>query len=173
LILVESRYVAPYFLLLCGPLFLATDAFRAANPALARAAAFALPIIILPMLGWGISDERQAGVDQDNLNVATAVERSGIVPGDKIAFVGDAISAYWAKLDGVKIIAEIPSHYWKGQYRPVSRMYWESPEGERAAILGEFENLGARAVLAWRPATGVPSGWREIGGTGLCMRRLN
>jgi hypothetical protein len=174
LILVEPRYVAGYFLLFWPPLFLATGAFIPSNARLARAAAFALAIMVLPMLRQGVFEERQLTSEQDNTNAAIAIQQSGIRPGDKIAYIGDAIRAFWAKLDRVFIVAEAPSHYWSanGEYRPVATSFWQSPEFEQAAISDALKKTDARAIVALKPSTGVPRGWQQVGGTRLCVKFL-
>ena len=174
LILVEPRYVAGYFLLFWPPLFLATGAFIPSNARLARGAPFALAIMVLPMLRQGVFEERQLTSEHDNTNAAIAIQQSGIRPGDKLAYIGDAIRAFWAKLDRLVIVAEAPSHYWSpnGEYRPVATSFWQSPEFEQAATSEALKKTDARAIVALKPSTGVPRGWQQVGGTRLCVKFL-
>ena len=44
--------------------------------------------------------------------LAIAIQQSSIRPGDKVAYCGDGMSAFWAALDRVSIVAEVPIHYW-------------------------------------------------------------
>jgi hypothetical protein len=173
LVRIEPRYVAGYIILLFAPLFLATGAFSGNSAQIARAAAITLFITVLPALGRGVLQERQWVWGQDNVNLATAAQRAGLQPGDKIAFIGDANEASWAKLDKVSIVAEAPAHYWlTGDERvPVPKPFWLSSESEQAAILDIFKKLGVKAAVASTPSTGVPNGWQQLGNT-LCIRFL-
>lgn len=131
-------------------------------------------IVVLPMLRRGVFEERQVTSEQDNINAAIAVQQSGIRPGDKIAYIGDGIRAFWAKLDKVYIVAEAPSHYWSanGDYRPVASSFWQSPESEQAAICDALRKTDAAAILALKPSTRVPEGWQQVGGSRLCVKFL-
>lgn len=169
-ILVDPRFVAGYLLLLWAPLLLATGAFTASSARLARAAAFTLAIMVLPTLRRGVMVERQLDSQQDNFNTALAVQRSGIYPSDKVAYIGDGIQAGWAKLDRVFFVAEAPSHYWTadGKYRPVGSPFWQSSKTQQAAIYDALRRTGAKAILASPPSTqDIPSGWQKVSGTNL------
>jgi hypothetical protein len=172
-IFLQPRYVAGYFLLFWSLLFLATGAFTTNTTRFARAAAFALVIMVLPMLRRGLIEERQLNSQQDNLNTAIAVQESGIRPGDKIAYIGDGLDAHWAKLDKLAIVAEVPSYYLTidQDFEPVASPFWQSPEYEQAAIYDALRKTGARAILASTPSTGVPSGWQQVG-PHLCAKFL-
>ncbi len=173
-ILVDPRFVAGFLFLLWPPLFLATGAFTSNTNRVARAAAFSLAIMVLPMLRRGLIEERHQDTEQNNINTAIAVQQSGVNPGDKVAYIGDAIEAVWAKLDQVSIVVEAPSHYWSadGHFRAVEKPFWQSLESEQAAIYDALGKTDIKAILATTPSTGVPGGWQQVGHTNLCVKFL-
>src|SRR5205807_1458099 len=61
-------------------------------------------ILLLAKAGFGLRGDNRIGAD--NVRFADALRSAGITSGNKVAVVGDAARAFWAKSDGLKIIAE-------------------------------------------------------------------
>jgi len=99
--------------------------------------------------------------------VADQLLEMGLRPGDKVAHVGQALKSwsYWARLAGVRIIAEL---------RP-DDSFWLADDATRARVMEAFASTGARAVIARRRATDerpfrlpvdFAPGWQPVGKTG-------
>lgn len=96
--------------------------------------------------------------DNAPYQVATALARLGIQPGDRVAIIGEDYSnEYWARLARVKIIAQIfyaDTFLWKDQ-------------GVQAEVLGTIRATGARAVVMasknFSPSPNSQTGWKQAG----------
>jgi hypothetical protein len=95
--------------------------------------------------------------------VAERLRTMGIEPGDHVALIGDGFdAAYWARLEKVRIVAEVPNL----ETGDSTDAYWNSsPETERA-VLNVLKSTGAKAVIADTPPSVLPLGWVQIGNTG-------
>ena len=90
--------------------------------------------------------------------IAEGLRELGVRPGESIGFVGYAFGAHFARLAGVKIVAQL-----HGRDAP---RFWEAPGSTRQAVLEAFAEAGARAVIAERvPPHASQNGWRKIGDT--------
>jgi hypothetical protein len=93
------------------------------------------------------------------LPAARALADLGIVPGDPVAFIGYSYYAYWARLAGVRIVAEVPA----GE----ADRFWEADEAGRARIISTLFSAGPRAiVLVGHHRHPPPYGWDRLGETG-------
>ena len=99
--------------------------------------------------------------------IADELHEMGLRPGDKVAHVGQALKSwsYWARLAGVKIVAEV---------RPATS-FWVADDAIRAKVMDAFTKAGARAVVTRKLESndrpfGLPvdfaPGWEPIGRTG-------
>jgi hypothetical protein len=81
----------------------------------------------------------------------------GLRPGDKIAFIGSSINAYWAHLAGVRIVAEVPLLYGRTE-RPLNnalindtrqiQAFWEAGPESKDKVLRAFRDAGAVMAVA-------------------------
>ena len=143
---------------------------------LARITAFCVCVYFVG-IGIGLGLGRQifrpngpASTDQQAL-IAAEVRSLGLKRGDRIAYVGFGINAYWALLDGVKITAEIPvvysrdgrlNNYMSGDYVYVNE-FWNSSASTKGEIFSRLKNDGVRAVVANTiPAGTNMSGWIKL-----------
>jgi hypothetical protein len=88
--------------------------------------------------------------------IAEHLLHAGLRAGDKIAYIGPAVDADWARLARVKIVAEIPLIYERVQ-RPMNNTlrpntqdtvgFWTTTPERRAAILDGFRRAGARLLV--------------------------
>lgn len=90
--------------------------------------------------------------------VAEGLREKGLVPSDKVAFIGDSFRAFWAHLLGLRVVAEIR--------KDKVESFWEADSTLKGQVLNAFARTGAKAVVAEKPPTGVDlSGWQEIRNT--------
>jgi hypothetical protein len=94
-------------------------------------------------------------------NLARALAGRGLRAGDGVAFIGFTYDAYWARLGGYRIVAEVP----QGE----AERFWTAGGSVRAEVLAAMGRAGARAVVALHPA---PPGWESVPGTGYAFRML-
>ncbi len=89
----------------------------------------------------------------------------GLEPGTRVAFIGYSYSAYWARLARLRIIAEV---------RPEEiAQFWSASAGVRDEVLAAFAAAGAEAVVSEPARVDVAAeGWEPIAGTGYLVKRL-
>jgi hypothetical protein len=77
--------------------------------------------------------------------------------------IGDGFYESWARLEKVKIIAELPH-----ELVPVdsAAAFWNSGAEEQQKVLILLKSTGAKAVVAATPPAVLPIGWVHIAGTG-------
>jgi hypothetical protein len=96
--------------------------------------------------------------------VAQGLSRLGIRPGDEISVLGRSLDCYYARLAGVRIVAQI----------------WEDPDqilGLSAPkvhqVLTELKQIGVKALLSRdKPGFVNDEGWRAIPRTDVYVRLL-
>ena len=91
------------------------------------------------------------------LIVAEALRQSGLRPGDSVAIIGDPYRAYWARLDRLTIVAEVPHR--------VSNRFWQADNGKRHYIFQGFRLAGAKVVLANQAPDDPGPDWQRIEST--------
>jgi hypothetical protein len=81
---------------------------------------------------------------------------TGIEPGDKVAFVGNAIgNHYWAHLGRLSIVSEVG--------REGTEAYWSGSSDVKSKVRSLFVASGARAVVARSvPSQSLAEGWRQV-----------
>jgi hypothetical protein len=169
LVHVEARFLSAFSVITLLCLF---ASFRPKpSPAAARVlggVALALAVVLLgllsrelgaPLLGGA---EALAGVEKSGApperEAARGLRKHGLAPGDEVAVIGRCWDAYWARLAGLKIIAEVPDWEVKG--------FFQTDEATRANLLRRFHALGARAVIFHdRLGAFAFPGWVPLGNT--------
>lgn len=159
LIRVEARFIGAFVALAWLAVFAALTASPFADHKRAReailvaaalglilpsVAALALDVARNPKLGGGVHPQWE---------IAQALHQAGIKPGDRIAVIGWGLGAYWARLAGVTIVAEIcaerPSPPWLCAGGPDGiREFWALPPAGRQRVYDAFRKAGATAVVA-------------------------
>jgi len=94
--------------------------------------------------------------------VAADLRGHGIRPGDRVAFVGRAVSAYWARLGRLRIVADIP--------KTDQDRFWALPSSGRERVFEAFARAGCVAVFVRRKP--VPRSWVPLGDSSICVRML-
>jgi hypothetical protein len=91
--------------------------------------------------------------------VAEELQKAGVQPGDKVAIIGDAFAAFWARLARVQIVAEMFS--WQ------ANPFWLGDAEAQARVIKAFASSGAKAIVAESvPDYASLTGWQRLGSTG-------
>jgi hypothetical protein len=161
LVLVEQRYVSPFVLMLL--LWVLTSMRFSVNQAEALRKRTA-PVVVLALvlaIAWPVARDLRdtlANRPYEPREVAVGLHEMGIPPGAWVGTIGTGLSAYWAHLAGVKIIAEVPE---KDQ---TSFLAADSARKEEA--LRKFSELGANAVVMKNSSAEQSNdGWQKVGQT--------
>ena len=107
-----------------------------------------------------------------NAMIAEHMKEVGLRPGDRIAWIGEAINGEWVRLDGARIVAEIPVRYdhqedllfrWNITNQRDIKAFWNAPPAEKARIFDLFRKEGVRFVMVDRiPEEFQKDGWRRV-----------
>ena len=152
----ETRYVAAFL----GVLYLASLAPWMTLPdERPRMTALALTLIFLGPVVYhtGLRAVQLAMLRGDDPHwvVAKAMHARGLTAGARIAVIGDGQTAYWARLAGHRVIAEIRP--------PQTEVFWSCGDEERNEVLQVFASTGAAAVVALEVPPWAPlDGWAEV-----------
>jgi hypothetical protein len=103
--------------------------------------------------------------------MANYMRNHGLRPGGKVAVIGDGMYTYWAHLDRLQVVAEIPSNIRHYQDHPAVDFWASGPEQQRE-WLRILAQTGAEVVVAdpqglvrgFEPSV-VPAPWKKIEGT--------
>ncbi len=169
MVLFNFRYVAAYLVLIClGAVALILQPLPSSvRTKTLFAAALLLAVVCgVRLLGSFGASSRQIGRDNATSSMAAAegLVRLGIQPGDEIAVLGHSLDCYYARLAGVRIVAQI----------------WEIPEeiaGLNAAqvsqVLSQLKQAGVKALVSRsHPGFVNDDGWIGIPRTDIYVRRL-
>jgi hypothetical protein len=97
--------------------------------------------------------------------VAIELQKRGIREGDNVGFIGSSLWAYWAHLDRVRIVAEIPDE-------DVDAFY-QADAGTQESVRRAFAGTGAKALVADRfPSSSDSMHWQALGRTGYWISTL-
>ena len=147
-VVTQTRFIAASVVILA---VLAFDAFRRAaapppTPILVAVAAAASILFAWKgrhvihqslMVVREVSGNR---IPNRHLAIATALSKAGLERGAKVGVVGGALQGYWARLAGVRIVAEVPS--------TAAEKYWAASDSVRSAVEGAFWRSGVRVIVA-------------------------
>jgi hypothetical protein len=191
LIRVEDRFVGAFVALTWLGLFAAlpgpssADLRRACEAiAVAAAVGLMLPAMTFSVIGL-IRHPRPGGAAHPQWRIARDLQRAGVRPGDRIAVVGWSLGAYWARLAGVTIVAEIcaerpaPPYLCQGGPDGI-REFWAAPPEVKQQVYEAFRKAGAKAVVATSlrgtqlvAADAVPTtGWTALSSAGYYVHML-
>lgn len=201
IVLVESRYIAPYPVVIGLTAFASVgvpgsarslklvnrtvllavllSALSAARPAAGELLSFAKSLHKNEMLGqsgpWYVMSEA----------VSNALRAQGVARGDKVAYIGESGDFYWARLVGVQINAEIwqddttaviyslvPNGRFLG-VEPSVDIYWRSPPETKEKIDRILREAGSKAIVTDAfPAGDAAQGWDKIPNTSYYIHLL-
>ncbi|MHC4321878.1 MAG: hypothetical protein ACYST3_06335 [Planctomycetota bacterium] len=90
--------------------------------------------------------------------IADALYQTGIVPGDRVASIGNSHAHFWARLARVRIVAEMP--------HSSADDFWNADNLITSKVFETFRQTGAKAVVTnLVPDNISPPGWRQLAGT--------
>ncbi len=165
LVLVQSRYVAPFSLLLFAGLVppWATDALsRRLRTGLAVGAVAALPGVAYQVR---VDSSYWHGSARTRANVVAALAARGVGPGSRIGFIGEAYDALWARTARLRFVSLVPL--------AEAQRFWELDAAGRAAVLLHMQRQGAQAIVADSPVAGVNiDGWERLPSAGVPRSEL-
>lgn len=168
-VLVEGRYVAPFILLLWVAAF--SCLFGSALQ-LPRRSALALVFALLSITGLRAAKTAVPGLftvfaspQNIDFEVAEGLRKLGIQPGDKVAGLSRVAEDQWARLAGVKIVAEIPLGN--------ETAFWTAPADRQRSVLETIAATGAKAIVTKdSSASPINAGWTRLGESGYYALRL-
>jgi hypothetical protein len=91
-------------------------------------------------------------------DVVEGLRGMGLHANEKVAVVGEGLTAYWARLGRFKIVAEISD--------PSGKAFWGAPPEMKERAYECVRRTNARAIIVWNPPElALTESWRRIGGT--------
>jgi hypothetical protein len=160
LVLVQSRYVAPFALLLFAGLVppWAADALsRRLRVGFAVGAVAGIPLIAYQAR---VDGSYWHGSAHARAEVVAALAARGVGPGSRIGFIGEAYDALWARPARLRFVSLVPV--------AEAPHFWELDPDGRAAVLMHMRQHGAQAIVAEAPAEGVNiDGWEPLPSAGV------
>jgi hypothetical protein len=96
--------------------------------------------------------------------VATAMQRLGLKPGDRIASLEYSLygMSTWARLARARIVAEV--YYAPGLAESASNNFWTSDAAAQEKVIQAVEKTGARVIVSHvAPAPPPAAGWSRVG----------
>lgn len=169
IVVVEFRYVAPFVLLLWVSAFASLLSLKSqftSRLALALVIS-ALAVTCIRVAKSTVSDIAVILARPENIDwqVAEGLRSLGARPGGKVAGIADIAEGQWARLAGVKIVAQIPS----GD----ENFFWAAESAEKQKVLRVFASTGATFVVTKNPpACAQADGWIPLRHTGFYAYRL-
>ena len=178
LVLFSFRYVAGYIVLMClSAAALLLQPFHSVTRSRALYAAALLLLVVCavrlgpvgraalrPDAGGPLTREEGRDNQRSSAAVAHELARLGIRPGDEISVLGHSFDCYYARLAGVRIVAQI----------------WETPEQVASLgapqvrqVLSQLRQIGVKALVSRsRPGFVNDEGWIAIPRTDVFIRML-
>jgi hypothetical protein len=159
LVLVQTRYVAPFALLLFAglvPPWATDDLSRRLRVGLAAGA-----VAIVPLMAHQARVDATAwrGSAESRATLVAALAARGVAPGTRIGFIGEAYDALWARPARLRFVSLLPL--------AESSSFWALRPAKRATIIAHMQQQGAKVVIAERPAIGVNTdGWEPLPSAG-------
>jgi hypothetical protein len=174
-VVLEPRYVAGFLIVLLVtpllPIFVPTllvSPRTASGIALLMALACAFLLIrdMLPVLSR--MTHGQSFATDEAWNIGIALPSYGVMPGDKVASVGDrsGIDCTWAYVGGVRIVGEIGNDAYDLENQETDYAHFAHDPNVQQAVFDQFRGVGARLVLV-RDQKDAPAGpgWTQVPGT--------
>jgi len=189
LVYVDSRYVAGPVLVI-GIVIIANVASlnRQAQESWSKlgrwAAVMTLCLALIPdrlaFIGAILHIPSSPFYDQQT-SIAREMRTLGVRPGDRIAYVGLGINAYWALLDNVRVTAEVPVivkrngdlvNYIQDDYSNTDA-FWHADSKTKEEIFALFrENQICAVVSDVVPFGADTSGWQKLNGISMTERSV-
>jgi hypothetical protein len=161
LVHVEFRFIAPFGLMLLIRALSKLRVVAGTQPPLLKRSLMAVTLAPALAMVWPVAHDLKdvfTNRSYEPWEVAVGLHEMGIPVGTELASIGTGLSAYWAHLAGVKIIAEISE---KDQAN-----FLAADPVKKTEALRKFLELGAKTVVTQNAAVAQSmDGWQEIGQT--------
>jgi hypothetical protein len=168
-VFVSLRYVTPFMLVLWMAVLTGIrlpDRADLTRPvacictAMVTMVAIALPVCMFrPESNTGPARNESRPVQWE---IADALARLGVRPGAKVAFIGDSLTAYWARLARVRIVAEVPA------IRGDADLFRAAYPLVKDRVIETLAKTPAEVIVAeGLPSSFASPGWRRVGSTDL------
>jgi 4-amino-4-deoxy-L-arabinose transferase-like glycosyltransferase len=166
---VEMRYVGAFIVVYWATILTGIRLPDSPRPVRFARALMAIPIVSLLAITLIFNArylrEDVRRVSKVNWSVAQWLSGTGIRPGDRTALMGFGREAYWARLAGVRIVAEMPAEN--------SDRFWSADFALRSQVIGAFARTGAQVIIAEKVPPSAPlAGWSRIDKTDYYAYRL-
>ena len=169
IVLVEFRYVAPFILLLW---LAAISSLLYSRSEVPRRFLFALIFAVLCVTGlraakFAVTDSLSIRSNHENVDweVAQGLHHLGLQPGDSVAGLSRVAEAQWARLAGLKIVAEIPL----GD----ENVFWVADREGKQNIFRVLAGTGAKILITKDPPpSAIKEGWIPLGNTSFYAHPL-
>jgi hypothetical protein len=183
LVHVEGRYVAPFVTVLLLSLLssLRLSGTRESERLVACVTVIALTVFSVEVARAAAPAALDAARDlrrpasSPYAEVARRLRSMGVEQGEKVAVVGDAKRAYWARLARARVVAEITYNRSipGDDYRDVNT-FWKADPALKERVLSVLAGTGARAVVADHvPDWASTAGWQQVEGTEYFLHPLS
>jgi hypothetical protein len=159
LVYVEERYLAMYATLAVAGLLASIRYAPERWEHLGPRVAFVVILFAIPALGmfgwyalksWQEWQAGEGGHAHRHWQIAHELERLGVQSGDRVGVVGYPLDCGWARLAGLRIVAEINE-----KEEP---HYWQAGAEEKQQIVEKFRGLGVAAIVFTNPPQGLADG---------------
>jgi hypothetical protein len=165
LVLTEERYVASFVLVLWIAAFFAIAlGSQPKDRPLIAAVVLAMCCVSGVRMAKSMTSDliaiRSDPATRENVDwdVAQALHAVGIIPGDRVAGLALMGDAHWARLAGIRVVAEIPL----GQ----DFIFWNADDVLRQRVMAAFLRTGARAIVVKGPLTyAEKTQWKQLANT--------
>ncbi len=156
IIYVLPRYVAPFIVLLWLGILSAIRLHDSEeSKRLLNHVSIIIVLVLMMITPKHLIVERSSPPPLMQPQVAAALNKMGVLPGDKVASIGYSFPHFWARLARVQIVAEIPSDD--------AKFFWEADSKVQSEVIRAFKSTGAKAVVTGLMKHNIPpSGWQRI-----------
>ncbi len=168
LVLVRTRYVAASIVLL---LIAILSGIRLPKNAQANLLAKRVGIGVMATILFSVAASvgetaytaftvRDYPRQKEQLEAAEGLRDMGLRSGERVAVVGDGMTAFWARLGRFKIVSEV--------YSPENgnRQFWAASRERKGLAYECLSSSGARVVVVWSPPVNdMDPGWKQIART--------
>ena len=163
----EPRYTSGVLLVVWGAVIAATSISQAthnSNKLLVTSLLFGAMFVCMFSIAR-IHNYSERDLWAYQVPLAERLRTLGIIPGDRVAVIGDVYDAStWARLDKVSIAAVVHNNNFASDAQ--DNAFWHSSPECEAKVLDILRSNGTKAVIAVNQSAVLPPGWISIGNTG-------
>ena len=168
-VLIEPRYIAPFIVLFWIAVYdLGFSGLRRWAPAFYRGAmgVAAICVFLPPSLdvAFASADLLRRPLPRTDMIVAEELSDLGIRPGDEIATIGPSYGVYYARLAGLKIVANVGFDD--------TDQVWTLSAKKFDTLREDLRRIGVKAIVGPDRCGSVDVGWRSIRETTYCVNLL-